>query len=86
MTSDTSQETSQVTMEDLRHLFNIGCKNLELPQSSCLALTLMLQSKEELGTMVKWLLKQEKLGNRPSLTEVALIAEKIKLYYLKDKD
>ncbi len=72
-------------MEVLRHLFNIGCKNLGLPQSSCLALTLLLQSKEELGTMVRWLLKQEKLRNKPSLTEETLIAEKIKDYYQSQK-
>ncbi len=78
-----SQENSQVTIETLRHLFNIGCKNLELPQKSCLALTLLLQSKEELGTMVKWMLKQEQQNYKPTLTEVVLIAEKIKDYYLE---
>lgn len=77
-----SSETSQVTIEVLRELFNIGCRNLGIPQNRCLALTLLLQSREELGSMVKWLLKQEKLGNKPTLTEVVLIAEKIKEYYL----
>ena len=32
--------------------------------------------------MVKWLLKQEELGNKPTLTDVVLIAEQIKEYYL----
>ena len=76
-----SSETSPVTIEILRQLFNIGCKNLGLPQSSCLALTLLLQSKEELGTMVRWMLKQENNEYKPTLTEVVLIAEKIKEYY-----
>ena len=66
----------QVTIETLRHLFNIGCKNFGLSQDSCLALTLLLQSREELGSMVKWMLKQEDLGNKPTPTEVVLIAEK----------
>ena len=82
MASDTTQETSQVTIDTLRHLFAIGCRNLGLPQKSCLALTLMLQSREELGSMVKWLIKQEDKGYKSSLTEVVLIAEKIKEYYL----
>ena len=78
-----SSETSQVTIKVLRNLFNIGCRNLGLPQSSCLALTLLLQSREELGSMVKWLLKQEELGKKPTLTEVVLIAEQIKEFYQK---
>lgn len=82
MTSEELQETSQITIETLRELFAIGCKNLELDQKACLALTLMLQSKEELGTMLKWLIKQEDLKNKPSRTEVVLVAEKIKKYYL----
>lgn len=82
MNSKKSQETSQVTIEVLRHLFNIGCRNLGIPQDRCLALTLLLQSREELGSMVKWMLKQEVKGYKPTLTEVILIAEKIKDYYL----
>ncbi len=75
------RETSLVTIETLRQLFNIGCKNFGLSQNQCLALTLLLQSKEELGSMVKWKLKQEKLGNKPTTTEVVLIVEKIKDFY-----
>ncbi len=86
MTSKKSQETLPVTIEVLRHLFNIGCKNLRLPQDRYLALTLLLQSREELGTMVKWMVKQEEKRYRPTLTEVVLMAEKIKEYYLTNPE
>ena len=76
-------DNTTVTLGILRHLFNIGCRNYGVSQESCLALTLLLQSKEELGTMVRWMLKQENLGNKPSTTEVVLIAENIKNYYLE---
>lgn len=77
-----SSEPQEVDIDTLRHLFNIGCRNFEVTQKTCLALTLMLQSREELGTMVRWMVKQEQLGNKPTRTEVVLIAEKIKNYYL----
>ena len=82
MNSKKSSEASPVTIEVLRELFAIGCRNLGLTQRDCLALTLLLQSREELGSMVKWMLKQEERGYKPDLTEVVLIAEKIKDYYI----
>ena len=77
-----SSETIPVTIGILRELFYIGCKNFGLSQEQCLALTLLLQSREELGTMVRWMLKKEKNNEIPTITEVVLIAEKIKDYYL----
>ena len=50
MASEKPKESSQVTIEVLRYLFNIGRRNLGIPQETCLALKLLLQSKEELGT------------------------------------
>lgn len=75
-------QSQEITIDLLRHLFAIGCKNFDVPQNSCLAITLLLQSREEMGTMVRWMLMQEDKGYKPSLTEVVLIAEKIKEYYL----
>lgn len=82
MNSKKSSEASPVTIEVLRELFAIGCRNLGIPQDQCLALVLLLQSREELGSMVKWMLKQEERGYKPDLTEVVLIAEKIEDYYI----
>ena len=53
MNSKKSSEASPVTIEVLRELFAIGCRNLGIPQDQCLALVLLLQSREELGSMVK---------------------------------
>ena len=75
-------KNGEITIDTRRHLFNIGCKNSGVSQDTCLALTLLLQSKEELGTMVRWMIKQENQGCKSSQTEVVLIAEKIKDYYL----
>jgi hypothetical protein len=45
----------------------------------------MLQSEEELGTLIAWMLREEDRGNKPSTTEVVQIAEKIKDYYLEEQ-
>ena len=81
-----SSETMPVTIDILRELFYIGCKNFGLSQEQCLALTLLLQSREELGTMVRWMHKKEQNNEVPTVTEVVLIAEKIKDYYLSHPD
>ena len=80
--SETKEQNEDITIDTLRHLFYIGCKNADVSQDTCLALTLMLKSKEELGTMVRWMIKQEDKGYMPSQTEVVLTAERIKEYYL----
>lgn len=80
--SETKEKNEDIPIDALRHLFNIGCKNADVSQDTCLALTLLLQSKEEMGTMVRWMIKQEDKGYKPSQTEVVMIAEKIKEYYL----
>ena len=77
-------ENKEISIEALRHLFNIGCKNSGVSQETCLALTLLLQSEEELGTMVKWMLEQEDKGYTPSQTEVVQKAEIIKDYFHKN--
>ena len=79
---ESKEKNGEITIDTLRHLFNIGCKNSGVSQNTCLALTLLLQSKEELGTMVRWMIKQEDNGYKPSQTEVVLIAKKIKEYYI----
>lgn len=67
----------------MRKAFAIGCKNLGLSQETCLNLTLLLSSLEEIETMV-WALEQaEEAGVRWTRTEVVLLAERIKEKYLK---
>lgn len=50
--SKKSLETSQLTMPTLRKGFNMYCKLLGLRQSTCLALTLMLNSRDLLLAMM----------------------------------
>gem|GEM_PF-2495952 len=76
--SKKSSKTSLPTMPILRHLFNIGCRNLGLTKECCLNLTLLLNSRVELATMICWMLEEEKAGRKPTTTEVVLYAEKIK--------
>ena len=78
MTLDEYLETSQVTMDTLRHAFATGCKNLGLDQSSCLALTLMLNSRWAMALMLVWMLQEEDKGNHPTTTEVVETAVKIR--------
>jgi len=80
---EAGSEKKTVSIDVLRHLFYIGCRNFGVSQESCLALTLLLQSKEELGTMVRWMVKCEEKKEFPTSTDVILIAEKIKDYYMK---
>ena len=77
MTSDTSQETTQVTMDTLRRAFARYCKILEIDQITCLALTLLLNSKESMITMLRYLDWAEKEGIKPSKTMVEKVAQQI---------
>lgn len=52
-------ETPQVRLTTMRKAFATGCRNLGLSQQDCLNLTLLLQSEEEIETMVWALLKAE---------------------------
>ncbi len=72
---------SRITL--MRMAFAIGCKNLGLSQETCLNLTLLLSSLEEIETMV-WALEQaEEAGVKWTRTEVVLLAERIKEKYLE---
>ena len=73
-----SSQTSQSRITLMRKAFAIGCKNLGLSQETCLALTLLLQSEEEIETMVWALAKAEDEGIKLTRTQVVLLAEKIK--------
>ena len=78
-----SSETSQPTMDTLRHAFARCCKILGLDQETCLNLILLLQSRTELATMVCMMYQAEEEGEKWGTTEVVLAAEKIKDYFQK---
>ena len=62
----------------MRLAFATGCKNLGLSQETCLNLTLLLNSEEEIETMVWALVQAEDAGIKWTRTQVVRIAEKIK--------
>lgn len=78
-----SHQTSESRITIMRKAFAIGCKNLGLSQETCLNLTLLMSSEEEIETMVWALTKFEDEGIRLSRTEVVLLAEKIKERWLE---
>ena len=65
-------------MATLRSAFARCCKVLGLDQKSCVALTLLLNSKEELGAILIAMLHAEERGEKWGTTEVCMAAEKIK--------
>ena len=77
----TSQEKSQVTMDTLRKAFARCCKILGLDQKTCLALTLLLYSKESMMTMLWYLDWAEQEGIKPSTTMVVKAAQLIREEY-----
>lgn len=77
-----SSETLHPTMNTLRHALNRCCHILGLDQDTCLALTLLMQSEEELETMLWAMEKQEEMGLNWGTTEVVLMADKIHQRYL----
>ncbi len=79
-----SSPTSQSRIAIMREVFALGCKNLGLSQQLCLNLTLMLQSLEEIETMVWALREAEDRGMRLSRTQVVRMAEYIKEVYLEE--
>lgn len=76
--------TSQSRITIMREVFALGCKNLGLSQQLCLNLTLMLQSLEEIETMVWALREAEDRGMRLTRTQVVRMAEYIKEVYLEE--
>lgn len=72
-------------MDTLRHGFARCCKILGLDQRSCLALTLLLNSRWEVALMLAWILQEEDKGYRPDTTEVVLMAEKVHLAWMRRK-
>ena len=62
----------------MRQAFATSCKLLGLSQETCLNLTLLLQSLEEIETMVWVMMEAEDRGIKLTRTQVVLIAEQIK--------
>lgn len=79
-----SKETSP-SLDLLRSAFYRCCHILGVSQETCLNLTLLLQSKEELETMLWAMAEQEKQGLEWGTTEVVLMAAKIHEKYLSLK-
>ena len=78
MTVEQLLETSQVTIEDLRSIFAVSCKTWGLDQSTCLALTLLLNSRWALMLMIAWFHQEKEKGSQLTTTEIVLMAEKVR--------
>ena len=76
--------TSEPRITLMRKAFATGCKNLGLSQETCLNLTLLLSSLEEIETMVWALREAEDRGMRLTRTQVVRMAEYIKEVYLEE--
>jgi len=83
MKSSETSETSVPTMEVMRSAFTRCCKICGVPEDTCLNLTLLLQSREELRVILCWMMEEEDAGHHPDTTEVVLMAVKIKDYSIK---
>ena len=68
----------------MRKVFALGCKNLGLSQETCLNLTLLLSSLEEIETMVWTMREAEDRGIKLTRTQLIGIAEYIKEVYLEE--
>ena len=77
--------TSEPRITLMRKVFALGCKNLGLSQETCLNLTLLLSSLEEIETMVLGLREAEDRGIRLTRTQVVRMAEYIKEVYLEQQ-
>ena len=77
--------TSEPRITLMRKAFATGCKNLGLSQETCLNLTLLLSSLEEIETMVWALCQAEDRGMRLTRTQVVRMAEYIKEIYLEQQ-
>ena len=77
-----SSQTSQTRITKMRQAFATGCKLLGLSQQTCLNLTLLLQSLEEIETMVWVMMEAEERGIVLTRTQIVLIAEQIKEKWL----
>ncbi len=80
-----SSEKLLETMTTLRHAFARCCKILGLDQKTCLALTLLLNSKECMMTMLWYLDWAEQEGIKPTRTMVVKAAQMIREEYDKQK-
>lgn len=80
-----STETSPYSIDLLRSAFYRCCHILGVSQETCLSLTLLMQSKEELMTMLWAMAEQEEKGLNWGTTEVVLMAAKIHEQYLSLK-
>lgn len=76
---------SPYSLDLLRTAFYRCCHVLGVSQETCLSLTLLMQSKEELETMLWAMAEQEKRGLEWGTTEVVLTADKIHEKYLSLK-
>lgn len=80
-----SAKASPYSIDLLRTAFYRCCHILGVSQETCLNLTLLMQSKEELETMIWAMAEQEKKGLNWGTTEVVLMAAKIHEKYLSLK-
>ena len=78
-----SKSKSRITI--MREVFALGCKDLGLSQQTCLNLTLLLSSLEEIETMVWSMREAEDRGIRLTRTQVVRMAEYIKEIYLEQQ-
>ena len=79
------ESTSQSRITIMREVFALGCKNLGVSQETCLNLTLLLSSLEEIETMVWAMREAEDRGMRLTRTQVVRMAEYIKEIYLEQQ-
>lgn len=84
MKSNKLSETLEIpTLNTLREGFYICCKTWGIRQNTCVALTLLLNSRWQLAQILLWGIEMEKKGIKVGTTEVVQKAEDIHEYYLK---
>ena len=78
MTIEEYLEEENPSIETLRKGFASGCSILGIRQDTCLALTLLLDSRWALALMLAYMVQEEEKGRKPDTTEIVLMVEKIK--------
>ena len=79
MTVEEYLKKDNPSIETLRKGFAASCHILGIRQNTCLALTLLLNSRWALALMLAYLLQEEEAGRKPDTSEVVLMAEKIRI-------
>ncbi len=85
MTVEEYLKEENPSIEILRKGLAAGCSALGIRQDTCLALTLLLDSRWALVLMLSFMVQEEEKGRRPDTTEIVLMAEKIKDADIKRK-